>query len=165
MLDAYNSNDEIFTLDEVNFPKMTDFVADLAASHQHIVLGLTQGIKADSSFKTFTDMQGALLMNSKGTVLQNKNILETYIAYADWFSTQTKTEYTKGLVALETIVGAFSGLTLADNTNFGMCAYECYPKTKEETDVLALFTSIEERRARFLSDHAMLKQANPANEE
>lgn len=115
-------------------------------------MGLVAGIKADgTTFKSLKDK--ALLKNDKGEVLQNK-LNDMQVGYADWFATETEATYTAGLKALTTAMGAYSGLTLSENTNFGECNYECYPKTEEEMAVLELVEALEKQAesARFLAE-------------
>jgi alpha-glucosidase len=163
-LDAYNTaGNEIFTVDGVNFKGLKDFVTTLSTKNQHLTLGLMEGIKEGTDTYTQMSKDKSLLLNAKGAVLMNI-LKETYVAYPDWFSDQTSKAYVTGLAALTTSMGAFSGLTLNENTNFGLCDYECYPKTEKETAVLDLVHRIEERRLLFLAEHGV-GQTDPKNEE
>lgn len=161
-LDQWNQAGELFSLNETAFAGVKDWVASLQKDGRSLIVGLIEGIKADAKYKLFTDMQtdGALLGNAAGATLQNK-LEEIYIAYPDWFAAKTESYYMSGLKEVETALSAFNGVSLQMNTNFGMCNYECYPKSEEETALLEMVQIVEERR--FLAER--LGASDPANEE
>lgn len=108
------------------------------------------------------------MSGTKSAILQNY-LKNTFVAYPDWYNEKTSSRYAAGLAALaekltvqtkeETaalVMATFTGVSLKDNTSFGYCDFECYPKTAEEMAMMELVSFAKERR--FL-------QENPSNEE
>ena len=169
-MDNYNMDGhQIFTIDESadKFKGIQDWLQSLRDDGRSLVLGLIEGVSTDSAAYTDMSKDQALLMSStKAEILQNM-LKETFVAYPDWFNSKTSAHYADGLAALneklmetkktaDLAMRTFEGISLKDNTNFGQCDYECYPKTAEEMAMMELVSFASEKR--FL-------QADPKNEE
>ena len=63
---------------------------------------------------------------------------------------------------LKTAVGTFSGVTLSENSNFGDYDYAFTPKTAEESAMLEMVATLNDRRSLFLQAE---EATSPKNEE
>lgn len=157
-LDNYNVKNQIFTVDSADkFKGIDAWVKQINAEGRSLVVGLIEAVTNDSDAYTQLMAHNSLLMQDKATVIFNQ-LKSAYVAYPDWFSDKTATYYATGLKDVETILSAFQGINLADNTNFGDCDYSCMPKTEGQTSVLEMLTTLREKRFLF-------EDAQPANEE